>query len=166
MGYTWKELKEQAGKAEKGDGRNPKLTLGNYKLLVTKARLIKDEDSKEETDPAKIKYQGLGVTFKVLEAVGAESLAVGITADKVFWMEGRKQWMRDRNFRILRAFIERLTGEDIEEFGDDMVSQLPGFVIYNQVVAGKDPLYPDDNWAHIPQTVEDVLANRKELENE
>ena len=165
MGKTWKEMKDEMNKAPKGEGRNPKLTVGNYKLLVTKARLIRDEDSKEESDPDKIKYLGLGVTFKVVESNGPDSLAVGIDADKVFWMEAPKKWMRERNFRTLRSFIERLTGEDIADLGDDMIAQLVGFVIYNQVTEGNDPLYPEDNWAHIPQTVEDVLANRVELED-
>jgi hypothetical protein len=166
MGKTWKELRDGLNNAPKGGGKNPHLTVGNYKLLVTAARLIRDEESKEETDPDKIRYQGLGVTFKVLESAGPGSLAVGVTADKAFWMDAPRAWQRDRNYKTLRAFIERLTGEDIEDLDDEFVIMLPGFVIYDQVVEGKDPLYPDHNWAHIPQTVEDVLANRKELENE
>lgn len=166
MGKTWKEMRDELNKAEKGNGRNPKLSaIGDYKLLVTRSQLIKDEDSKEEKDPDKVKYIGVGVSFKVLEATGSSAHPVGLVVDKPFWTESMESWQRKRNWKTLREFVERLTGEDVDEQGPDLFDELPGFVIYCQVSAGNHPEYPKLTWAHIPQTAEDVLANRQELED-
>lgn len=165
MGKNWKQLKDSLNKADKNKGRLPKLVNpGNYKLLVKKAHLIREEDSKNETNPDLILYSGLAVEFKVLEAQGPEAISADVDVEKVFWLDGMEKWQKDRNFRLMRSFIETVTGEDIGDLGDDMIEELSGFVVYCQVeLSGDKRAYPQYNWAHIPQTAEDVLLQREGL---
>lgn len=161
MGRTWAQMRSEMRKAEKGRGRPPKLGVGTYKLLITGANLIRTEESKNETNPDEIMYQGMGVTFKVLEGSGVNP--VGSNADWPFWTEANEGWKRKKNWEKLRAFFETVMGEDITSLGDDCVDELPGFVVFAQVELN-DAGYPEISWSHVAQTVEDVLARRKELE--
>lgn len=171
MGMTRDDLFDELESTEKGGGRNPRLGVGTYLLMVTKGRLVPEEESRDKPIDQQ-QLQAVVVAFNVIEATDGSNNPAGTAADLYFRQNAAKAFARKKDKQALRAFVEATTGSTMEEIGREGfrdlfdAGEMRGMIVRCQVVPGKREGFPDYHWTAISQTPAEVLARRRGLEDE
>lgn len=172
MGTKRSELQSELEETDVDGGRNPRLDIGTYLLMVTRAAMIVEERDRKKPR-AEQSIQGHLIVFKVLEATPGAANPAGTMADKYFRYNA-SGWKHEKDKKDVRKFLEAVTGAeiddlDLDELYDEYTSEglkpgeMRGLLVRCQVVPGKREGWPDSHWTHVEQSAEDVERRRAEL---
>jgi len=175
MAMTKEEMFGSAETAPKRHGKTPRLGVGNYLLCVARMVPVRTEETRNERDESRVRYQAVVAEFQVLEAsAGAESSA-GTRASVYFSLDAPRPWMRDARRSERREFFERLTGEDISALDQDDLHFGGGAIglaircraveVYNKKT-GKKSEFPNYCWDQVDQTAAEVEERRAKYGDE